>query len=176
MVSNCLTIRWWWLLFYSAVLRSRADSLRSHVILHEWLAFYSMFLNMHRSGVLKALAWLLPHGTAAISVQILCTPYNHATCHFMQSHILKTATQSISSWHSHCQIPPPPPLDVICMEPNNFCWSSHFDFDTIQSDLSACGNKQTGRWCLALLERATLKKEQAKGAQACRSTIEACLR
>ena len=47
---------WWWLLLYSAILRSRADSLRSHVILHEWLAFYSAFLNIHRSGVLTALA------------------------------------------------------------------------------------------------------------------------
>ena len=28
---------------YSAILRSRADSLRSHVILREWLAFYSAF-------------------------------------------------------------------------------------------------------------------------------------
>ena len=30
---------WWWLLLYSAILHSRADSMRSHVILHEWLAF-----------------------------------------------------------------------------------------------------------------------------------------
>ena len=28
---------WWWLLLCSAILRYRADSLRSHVILHEWL-------------------------------------------------------------------------------------------------------------------------------------------
>ena len=32
---------------YSAILRSRADSLRSHVILHECIAFYSAFLNIH---------------------------------------------------------------------------------------------------------------------------------
>ena len=57
---------WWcktpnyWSLLYSAILRSRADSLRSHVILHEWIAFYSAFLNIHRSGVLTALAWLVP--------------------------------------------------------------------------------------------------------------------
>ena len=79
---------WWWSLLHSAVLRSRADSLRSHVILHEWLAFYSAFLNIHRSGVLTALAWLVPHETA-VSAQVLCTPYNHAPCHFMQSHICK---------------------------------------------------------------------------------------
>ena len=28
-----------------------------------------------------------PHETAAILVQVLCTPYNHAPCHFMQRHI-----------------------------------------------------------------------------------------
>ena len=31
----------------------------------------------------------VPHETAAVSAQILCTPYNHAPCHFMQSHIRK---------------------------------------------------------------------------------------
>ena len=60
---------WWWLLLYSASPRSRADLLRSHVILHEWLAFYSAFLNIHRSGVLTALEWLVPHETAAVSAQ-----------------------------------------------------------------------------------------------------------
>ena len=49
--------------------------------------FYSAFLNIHQSGVLTALAWLVPHETAAISVQVLRTPYNHAARHFMQSHI-----------------------------------------------------------------------------------------
>ena len=44
---------------------------------------------IHRSGVLTALAWLVPHETAAISAQVLGTPYNHASCHFMQSHIRK---------------------------------------------------------------------------------------
>ena len=92
---------WWWLLFYSAILRSRADSLRSHVILHEWLAFYSAFLNIHRSGVLTALAWLVPHETAAVSAQVLCTPYNHAPCHFMQSHIRKVYTCLAAICHLH---------------------------------------------------------------------------
>ena len=32
-----------WLLLYSAILRSQADSLLLHVILHEWIAFYSAF-------------------------------------------------------------------------------------------------------------------------------------
>ena len=42
---------WWWLsLLYSAILHSQADSLCLHMILHEWLAFCSAFLNIHRSG------------------------------------------------------------------------------------------------------------------------------
>ena len=66
--SCCCCWCWWWLLLYSAILRSRADWLRSHVILHERIiAFYSTFLNIHRSGVLTALAWLVPHETAAVS-------------------------------------------------------------------------------------------------------------
>ena len=71
---------------YSAILRSRADSLRSHVILHERIAFYSAFLNIHRSGVLTALAWLVPQETAAISARSVytiqpCTVPLHAKPH-----------------------------------------------------------------------------------------------
>ena len=83
---------YYWSFLYSAILRPRADSLRSHVILHEWIAFHSAFLNIHRSGVLTALAWLVPQESAARESQsrrVLCTPYNHAPCHFMQSHIRK---------------------------------------------------------------------------------------
>ena len=87
---------WWWFLLHSAILHSRADSLRLHVILHEWLTFYSAFLNIHWSGVLTALAWLVPHETAAISVEVLCTSYNHAPCHFMQSHILYATCYAVS--------------------------------------------------------------------------------
>ena len=47
------------------------------------------FFAIHRSGVLTVLAWLVPRETAAVSAQVLCTPYNHAPCHFMQSHIRK---------------------------------------------------------------------------------------
>ena len=56
------------------------------------VAFYSAFLNIHRSGVLTALALLVPQESAARESQsrrVLCTPYNHAPCHFMQSHIRK---------------------------------------------------------------------------------------
>ena len=50
-------------------------------------SFIVRILNIHQSGVLTVLAWLVPHETAAVSAQVLCTPYNHAPCHFMQSHI-----------------------------------------------------------------------------------------
>ena len=57
------------------------------MILHEWLAFYSAFLNPYRSGVLKELAWLVPHETAATlasSVYTIqpCTMSLHAKCTF----------------------------------------------------------------------------------------------
>ena len=87
---------------YSAILRPRADSLRSHVILHEWLAFYSTFWGglISTGGALTALAWLVPYETAAILAQVLCTPYNHAPCHFMQSHIHEYACLPVTC-HLH---------------------------------------------------------------------------
>ena len=81
-------IDWWSLREHYSPL-SWADSLCSHVILHEWLAFYSMFLEYPPKWCSYVLAWLVPHETAAILVQVLCTPYNHTPYHFMQSHICK---------------------------------------------------------------------------------------
>ena len=57
-----------WLFLRSAILCSQEDSLHLHVILHEWLAFYSAFLNIHQSGIFTVLTWLVPHKTAAILV------------------------------------------------------------------------------------------------------------
>ena len=68
---------YYWSLLYSAILRSQADSLRFDVILHEWIAFYSAFLIIHRSGVLTALTWLVPHETAAVSA---CSVYTIQPC------------------------------------------------------------------------------------------------
>ena len=50
----------WWMLSYNAILRSRVDSLRSHVILHEWRAFYRAFL---------------------ISTKVACLQHWHGWCH-----------------------------------------------------------------------------------------------
>ena len=66
-----------WSLLYSAVLCSQADSLRSHVSLREWLAFYSMFLNVRKVVCLQR--W---HGWCHVKLLpshcFLCTPCNHA--------------------------------------------------------------------------------------------------
>ena len=70
------------------------------MIRHEWIAFYSVFLNIHRSGVLTALAWLVPHETLP-SRRVLCTLYNHAPCHFMQSHIRKVYACLAVTCHLH---------------------------------------------------------------------------
>ena len=92
----------WWSLIQCYSPLSWADSLCSHVILHEWLAFYNVFFfNIHQSGVLTALAWLVPHETAAISVQVLCTPYNPVPCHIMQSHICKVYACLAVTCHLH---------------------------------------------------------------------------
>ena len=44
----------------------------------EWLAFYSAFLNIYQG-------WC--HMKLLLSWRVLCTPYNHAPCHFMQNYI-----------------------------------------------------------------------------------------
>ena len=74
---------------------------RMWLILHEWQAFYSAFLNIHRSGVLTAVAWPVPHETASISAQVPCTPYNHAPCHFMLSHVRKVCVCLAVTCHMH---------------------------------------------------------------------------
>ena len=90
-----------WSLLYSSILRSRADSLRSQVILHEWIAFHSAsrFLNIHRSGVQRWHGWchkkLLPYR------HVLCTPYNHTPCHFKQSYIRNVYGYLAVACHLH---------------------------------------------------------------------------
>ena len=64
-------------------------------------SFIARLLNIHRSGVLTALVWLVPHENAAVSAQVLCTPYNHAPCHFIQSHIRKVYACLAVTCHLH---------------------------------------------------------------------------
>ena len=66
-----------------------------------FIARFFFFFYIHPSGVLTALARLGPHETAAVSAQVLCTPYNHAPCHFMQSHIRKVYACLAVTCHLH---------------------------------------------------------------------------
>ena len=74
---------------------------RTSIITKTRVCFYSAVLNTHRSGVLTALAWLVPHETAAVSALVLCTPYNRAPCHFMQSNIRKVHGYLAVTCHLH---------------------------------------------------------------------------
>ena len=80
---------YYWSLLYSAILRSRADSLRSRVILHEWIAFYSAFFEYppkwctYSAGMAGATRNCCHLGAFCVHRN------NHAPCHFMQSHIRK---------------------------------------------------------------------------------------
>ena len=66
-----------------------------------WFYTTTCFFNTHRSGVLTALAWLVSHETAAVSAQVPYTPYNHAPCDFMQSHIRKVYVCLAVTCHLH---------------------------------------------------------------------------
>ena len=78
----------WLMIAYIALFSALLSRLVALACGSTWVtSFIACFLNIHRSGVRTALAWLVPHETAAVSVQVLCTQYNHAPCHFMQSHI-----------------------------------------------------------------------------------------
>ena len=83
---------------YSAILRSRTDSLRS---CRMWL--WLIVLNIHRNGVLMVVTWLVPHETAAVSAHVLCTPYNHAPVY---SVISFEATYARFACVFSCNLPP----------------------------------------------------------------------
>ena len=87
---------------YIALLSALLSRLIVLVCGSTWVtSFIARSLNIHQSGVLTVLAWLVPHKTAAISAQVLCTPYNHAPCHFMQSHIRKVYACLAVTCHLH---------------------------------------------------------------------------
>ena len=90
-------------LFYTLLSRLTALACVSTWVT-SFIAFFFFFfflINIHWSGVLTALAWLVPRETAAVSAQVLCTPYHHAPCHFMQSHIHKVYACLAVTWHLH---------------------------------------------------------------------------
>ena len=100
---------------YIAILRSRADSLRSHVILHESLAFYCalcvcvcvwfcacVFVYGISTEVVYLQRW---HGWCHMKLlpsrRVLCAPYKHVPCHFMQSLIRKVYACLAVTCHLH---------------------------------------------------------------------------
>ena len=90
--QNCMEVLIddWLMITYIALFSALLSRLTALVCCSTWVtSFIVRFLNIHQSGVLTVLAWLMPHETAAVSAQVLCTPYNHAPCHFLQSHICR---------------------------------------------------------------------------------------
>ena len=83
----------------SAILHSRADSLRSHVILRKGL-FIARF------GITTQVLYLQHwHGWCHMKLlpsrRVPCTPYNHVPCHFMQSHKRKVHACLVVTCHLH---------------------------------------------------------------------------
>ena len=72
----------WWSLLYNAILHSRADSLRSHVILHEWIAFYKKKLKYSSK-------W------CTYSTGMACVTWNY--CHLGAFCVHYTTTHHITS-------------------------------------------------------------------------------
>ena len=71
---------------YSAILRYQADSLSSHVNLNERLSFNGAFFEYALQWCTYSAVWLLYgwcHVKLLPSRRVLCTPYNHASCHVM---------------------------------------------------------------------------------------------
>ena len=92
----------WLMIAYIALFSALLSRLSALACGSTWVtSFIARFLNIRRSGVLTALAWLVPHETAAISAQVLCTPYNHAPCHCMQSHICQVYACLAVTCHLH---------------------------------------------------------------------------
>ena len=83
------------LLLYSAIPRSRADSVRSHVTLHE-----RVFLTS--TEVVYLQRW---HGWCHMKLlpsrRVLCTPYNYAPCHFMKIYVRKVHAYLAVTYNCH---------------------------------------------------------------------------
>ena len=88
--------------FYVALFSTLEQTHCAHMwfCMSEWL-FIARFWISTQVVYFTVLAWQVPHETAAISAQVLCTPYNHAPCHFMQSHICKLHACLAVTCHLH---------------------------------------------------------------------------
>ena len=76
--------------------------MRFHVIIHEWLVLFMRVLWIS-TEVMYVQRWYgRCHVKLMPSQSVLCTPYNHAPCHFMQSHL-----RMVYACYS-CNLPPAP--------------------------------------------------------------------
>ena len=98
-ICGPVSLRWWWLLLYSAILRSRADSLRSHVILHERLAYFTTRFWISNEVVYLQRWHSWCHMNLLPSRRVLCTPYNHVTS--CKSHMRKVYACLSVTCHLH---------------------------------------------------------------------------
>ena len=128
------------------ILHSPAHSLCLHVILHKWIAFYSTFLNIHGSGVLTALAWLVLH-TAAIWGQSVYT-------------ILLSCVTSCKAMHVRCMscnLPPALlaewPGSFMCCCSNTGGWNGYRNesAQSFDSGEENCHTAPAGIWTCDLL-------------------------
>ena len=82
----CFCCCFWSFLYSASPLRSRVDSPRSSVntrVNNFSQRFVFVFVNIHRSGVLTALAWLVAQGTRSCRLGAFCV--HHATMHHVTS-------------------------------------------------------------------------------------------
>ena len=88
-----------------SLLSSRLTGHVSHVIVNEWLdPFMARTINIHGSGVLVALCGCCMAGAtwnAAVSAQVLCTPFNHVPGYSVTSF---KATNGVCVFS--CNLPP----------------------------------------------------------------------
>ena len=65
---------------------------------------YSVFLNIHQSGLQCTAVWLL-HGRCHMKVlpsrHVLCTPYSHAPCHVTSCHVCRVLACLPLTCHLH---------------------------------------------------------------------------
>ena len=76
---DCLTP--WLMIIYIALFSALLSRLTALACGSTWVtSFIARFLNIHWSGVLTALAWLVLHETAAVSAQVLAWPVSKLIC------------------------------------------------------------------------------------------------
>ena len=92
---------WWLMIAYIVLFSVLLSRLPVLACGSTWVTSFFIARFLLKKKRRHVLAWLVPHETAAVSAQVLCTPYNHAPCHFMQSHICKVYACLAVTCHLH---------------------------------------------------------------------------